>query len=310
MERITAGPDGNLWATLFCDDAVYRIRPSDGQATRFPIPTAGGCPTGLAAGPDGNVWFTEHYRNKVGRITPDGVVTEFRVGPVDSGNPDRIVNGSDGNLWFTGGFLFLHRITPSGAITEFPVGSGVSLAAGQDGYLWSDGYDAISRTSVLGVPRTLPLPDSDHRALDITSGPDGSVWFVEAYTNAIGRILPGSHLSVVAPCRVLDTRGPDAPSLSANVSRQFRVAGRCAVPASVTAVAVNVTVANPSTDGYLVLHATDDARPATSNVNYRRSQARANNAIIAVGSDGMISVFCGQEAGTADLVLDVVGYFP
>jgi len=49
---------------------------------------------------------------------------------------------------------------------------------------------------------------------------------------------------------------------------------------------------------------------ASSTINYSAGQIRANNAIIALGAAGDVQVFCGQGFGTADLIIDVNGYFP
>ena len=47
----------------------------------------------------------------------------------------------------------------------------------------------------------------------------------------------------------------------------------------------------------------------TSSLNYTAGTTRANNAIVALDSDGKMAVFCGQAAGTANFILDVTGYF-
>jgi hypothetical protein len=51
------------------------------------------------------------------------------------------------------------------------------------------------------------------------------------------------------------------------------------------------------------------ARPLAATINYNLGQTRANNAIIPLGSGGDITVHCGQGTGTAQIVVDVNGYF-
>jgi streptogramin lyase len=155
-----------------------------GFVTRFPVPTAGACASGITSGPDGNLWFTEHYRNKIGRMTPDGQVTEFRIGPVDQNFPNEIVTGPDGNLWATSNFGVLHKVTPMGVITDIPASAYGPLTAG-GGYLWTGSTTAISRVSTTGTIQSFNLPDSDHTPLGIAFGSDGAVWFPEIYTNSI-----------------------------------------------------------------------------------------------------------------------------
>jgi plastocyanin len=115
------------------------------------------------------------------------------------------------------------------------------------------------------------------------------------------------------PCRVVDTRDPNGPfggpALAAGQDRVFVVAGQCGIPMSARAVAYNVTVTQPSALGHVTLHPAGGAVPATSTLNYRAGQTRADNAIVQLGSGGALGVACGQISGTTHLILDVVGYF-
>jgi hypothetical protein len=115
------------------------------------------------------------------------------------------------------------------------------------------------------------------------------------------------------PCRVLDTRGPasafEGPSLSANARRAVLFVSRCGVPISAKAVVVNVSVTNPTGGGDIRLFAGGATPPPTSAINYRASQTRANNAIVALGPTGDLSILCDQASGTVDVILDVGGYF-
>jgi hypothetical protein len=74
-------------------------------------------------------------------------------------------------------------------------------------------------------------------------------------------------------------------------------------------VAVNVTVTEPASQGYLTLFPSGTTPPLASTINFRAGQTRANNAILPLGSGGTISVFSGQPTGTVHFILDVTGYF-
>jgi hypothetical protein len=119
---------------------------------------------------------------------------------------------------------------------------------------------------------------------------------------------PGAFYTV-APCRVLDSRQaggvPTQPGGSTNV---FAIGGHCGVPVGAKAVALNVTVINPLSDGFLTLYPPGTARPPTSAINYRTGQVRANNATIPLDSAGELAVYCGG-AGDYDLLIDVSGYY-
>ncbi|MFF2041552.1 hypothetical protein ACFVVX_14050 [Kitasatospora sp. NPDC058170] len=129
----------------------------------------------------------------------------------------------------------------------------------------------------------------------------------------------------MSPTRVLDTRdaryvpngqqrplNPDehytAPLLA--FSSHMPPTTYPVVPADTTAVVVNVTATNPTTDGYLSLAALDLGNvPSTSSLNFTAGQTVSNLVTIAVrpGTTPEITVY--NHAGTTDVVLDVVGYY-
>jgi hypothetical protein len=110
----------------------------------------------------------------------------------------------------------------------------------------------------------------------------------------------------VTPCRLLDTRG--GPPLSAGVERTVPVTGVCGIPATAKAIAVNLTVAQPSTGGFLKLFPSGEATPLASAMNYAAGKARANNGIFGLGTGGALAAVCGPS-GTTHFILDVFGYF-
>lgn len=119
----------------------------------------------------------------------------------------------------------------------------------------------------------------------------------------------GSEFFTVPPCRLLDSRQPSGvPTLSGGSTNVFPVAGHCAIPMGAKAVAVNVTVVKPASDGFLTLHAADAPRPPSSSINYRAGQVRANNATALLSAAGEIAVYCGG-GGAYDLLIDVIGYY-
>jgi len=123
----------------------------------------------------------------------------------------------------------------------------------------------------------------------------------------------GLDFHTLTPCRIADTRnaaGPlGGPALAAGSTRTFPVNGICAVPPTAKAVAINVTVVNPTAGGHLTLYPAGSALPLASTINFRAGIVRANNAILVVGTSGQISVFCGMASGSTDFILDVSGWF-
>lgn len=118
----------------------------------------------------------------------------------------------------------------------------------------------------------------------------------------------------LTPCRVADTREPagpyGGPVLSAGSSRAFTMVDRCGIPASATAVALNVTITGPTVLGHLTVFPDGAPVPLASTINFRAAQTRANNAIVRLGAAGAIAVVSGQlPGGTVHVIIDVNGYF-
>ena len=200
---LVAGSDGNLW---FVNEpgAIGRITPA-GMVTIFTDPDMHR-PGLLVAGPDGNLWFTTLDEYGFGRITTAGVVTFFPR----PGRPQQLAAGPDGNVWFTiahhpynqTGAEYIGYITPAGDVTIVPILEEYwpgQLATGPDGNLWLSGTHHVSGAGVLDHPfiariRVVPgeesftpfLDDSIPPVGDITSGPDGNLWYVSG--SNVGRI--------------------------------------------------------------------------------------------------------------------------
>jgi hypothetical protein len=85
--------------------------------------------------------------------------------------------------------------------------------------------------------------------------------------------------------------------------------GRCGIPAEADAIAVNVTVTQPTALGHVTIYPLGISLPTTSTINYGAGQTRANNGIVQVGTSGSIAVTCGQLSGTTHFIIDVVGFF-
>jgi uncharacterized repeat protein (TIGR03803 family) len=123
----------------------------------------------------------------------------------------------------------------------------------------------------------------------------------------------GYGFVTVAPCRLIDTRSADGPlggpALQAGSNRDFTLAGTCGVPVTASAVAINITVTQPTSSGNLTIYPGDNPMPVTSTINYSAAQTRANNAVVSANAAGAITVHCAQKSGTVELILDVTGYF-
>jgi hypothetical protein len=112
----------------------------------------------------------------------------------------------------------------------------------------------------------------------------------------------------VMPARLADTRGGVCGvRLGAGETRLVAVAGGTSVPAGPAgAVALNVTIVNPTTPTYLTVWPSGLPQPGSSNVNAAAGTV-ANMVVVGLGADGAIAV--SNYAGTADVLIDVTGWF-
>jgi hypothetical protein len=121
----------------------------------------------------------------------------------------------------------------------------------------------------------------------------------------------GLSFYTVSPCRAFDTRvAPELP-LQSEVAGSFHFGGICGIPMSAKAVAVNVTVVEPTGAGHVVLFPGGLPVPSTSTINFTAGQVRANNAILPLGGviGSMGAWATVADGGQVHLIFDVSGYF-
>ena len=97
--------------------------------------------------------------------------------------------------------------------------------------------------------------------------------------------------------------------IGAGVETTMVVVGRAGVPSTgVGAVALNVTVTEPTASSFLTVWPTGSARPLASNLNFTAGQTVANSVLTKVGAGGTISIY--NNTGAVHVVIDVIGWFP
>ena len=146
-------------------------------------------------------------------------------------------------------------------------------------------------------------------------GPDGKVSVANQFgsTDVILDVVgyyrsdaEGSRYHPVGPTRLLNTRIAPSTRVGAGTWRTVQVAGRAGIPATATAVTVNVTAVRAPGAGYLTVAPAPTSPGATSTVNFAAGQIVDNRTITGL-SNGSLSVLAG--ASDADVIVDVVGWF-
>jgi streptogramin lyase len=302
------GPEGNLWFTTYnqgigtlTPEGVLTMRGGDGIHS-------------LTVGPDGNIWFPA-YRSLV-RVTPAGVGTAFDLHDDTSGF---LMAGPDGKMWVTTthfGYPFITRVSTTGSVERsFALPNGPVLrdmAAGPDGNLWFLQQDGVFRLTPDGTVTTWVDPGMI-TSLSIVAGSDGALWYTDLSNASISRVDTGvpvaSRFHAVGPTRILDSRtatGGWQQRLDASTPRVLQVTGG-GVPDEATAVVMNVTVTDSTTNSFLTVHPAGTTASTASNVNFAAGQTIPNLVTVAVGAGGKVTFT--TAVGAVHVIADLVGYY-
>ena len=198
-EGIALGSSGNVYFAEFGSSNPGRL----GQITTGGTVTESAqIPTspqleGVAMGADGRMWVTEPFAAGTQMLDAFSQANlTYTQYAIPSGAQLRsVVNGPLGDLWILdSGNFKIDRVNTSGTfLAQFPVNdSGPDgLAVGVDGKLYYGGTSSnvIGVMTTAGTETDYPVPTSNALVDDLTSGPDGNIWFAEGVGNKIGRFI-------------------------------------------------------------------------------------------------------------------------
>jgi subtilisin family serine protease len=181
----------------------------------------------------------------------------------------------------------------------------------------------VLRSTTSGAETLLPGGTLAGTATSFTDSTvdNGTTYFYEVTAqNALGSTTsvevsatPQTSLGAyfpLTPARLMDTRIGNGLSgrFTGGVARSLQVTGRGGVPASgVSAVVLNLTVGSPSVASHVTVWPTGTSLPTASNLNFVAGEVRANLVSVRVGTGGKVNF--QLNAGSADLVADVVGWY-
>jgi|GEM_PF-2615979 len=213
---LTRGPDGAMWVTRYPGATITRIA-ADGTTTDYPL--AGSdlyvALQDIVSGPGDKLWFVRSGQNSIGSITTSGTVAFFHY-PLGISYVSQLTEGPDRAIWFTAVTTaaprrgLVGRLAPDGTYRLFDLGSYIPRAIYSDGdQLWlgssilppASGHALLRMTTAGVVTRVEPLlfaPDIS----DITTGPDGAIWFTDLGGAQIGRVDGKASPTTGAPTPV------------------------------------------------------------------------------------------------------------
>jgi subtilisin family serine protease len=191
--------------------------------------------------------------------------------------------------------------TAASYLTVYPAGATQPLASNLN---WVAGKT---------VPNLVEVPVGSGGAITIYNafGSSDVVVDLEGYYAAPSGTAGGEV--ALTPARIADTRAgsgePNAGStLAPGSSIDVQVTGAGGVPTSgVSGAILNVTVTNTTASSFLSVWPSGQGRPLASNLNWVAGQTVPNRVFVPVSATGRISVY--NQSGSADVVVDVSGYF-
>ncbi|MCU1394064.1 MAG: hypothetical protein JWM34_2492 [Ilumatobacteraceae bacterium] len=135
---------------------------------------------------------------------------------------------------------------------------------------------------------------------------------VDCVVDVVGyfQAASASRFTSLAPARVLDTRiGLGAPTAAVGqaASIDLQITGQGGVAGDADSVVLNVTVTEPTGEGYVTVWPTGAAMPTASNLNFVPGQTVPNLVVAKLGDGGKVSLF--NSSGNTHLVADVLGSF-
>ncbi len=246
-------------------------------------------------------------------------VTPARI--LDSRQPD---NGFSGKVVYPGSKSL--QVTGRGGASNVPANAtavvmNVTVA------------DATAESFLTVYPTGTPKPNASNlnfgagqiipNLVTVKLGTGGKVEFANAAggTNVIADVVgyyddgttPGDLFTGITPVRLLDSRtsngGWNSP-LPAGPGRDLVVrkpGNGLGVPATATAVVANVTVTGGTAQSFVSVWPSGEVQPGVSNLNLLPGQTIPNLVTVKIGTNGAIKI--ANQAGSVDVILDVVGYF-
>jgi hypothetical protein len=300
----------------------WSIVPSADSSERGPNPlTSVSCVSGASCTAVGNYSGSTNYRPFSVSLSGPGRATRFhpvtpkrvldtRTANTPRGTPGRVVSGEIMNLQIAGAngipldaaavVMNVTSVNPTGSgyVTVWPSGVTQPIASNLN---FAPG-DVVPNliTSRIGYQGQVSLYHQ--------GGSNDLVADVVGYYSPVN----GDYFTPLTPIRALDTRTTNTPNGSAARVGQggevsLIVANARGVPASATAVVLNVTAVNPDAAGYVTVYPNGVNRPLASNLNFVPGDTIPNSVIVGIGTQGKVNLY--NANGTIDLVADVVGYY-
>ena len=235
---------------------------------------------------------------------------------------DLVANGVHGSTTNPLGYgVVAANLAPDAATGTEPAPKGLAVASMHG-----------SQIQFVGLPGAVSGPTTGtHVPGELYADLDGTLWFAVPATpggtgvrwvKLAGTSTAGAFHSIT-PSRAYDSRktaypvnGPLAPNTSRVVSladshtTEGVLITANVVPVGATAAQVNLTVSSPTNKNFLAVAAGSATSTPTSLLNWDLGVTQiANSITVPLDASRQIKVFCGDQAGSTDFIVDVFGYY-
>ena len=258
-------------------------------------------------------------------VTVDSATQITATSPAGSGVVDVTVATAAGTSATSSGDKFTYTSSSSPTVTSIspafgpPAGgtqvtiTGTNFTSGATVAFGTNAATGVSCASTTSCVATSPHGTG---TVDVTvTTPSGTsvTSSGDKFTYTSSSSGPTGYFAV-SPARICDTRTGQPQNqcsgapLGAGVTKVVTVAGNGGVPASgASAVVLNVTAANPTQTSYLTVFPDGETKPLASSLNFHAGTDVPNLVTVALPQDGKVDVY--NAAGSADLIVDVEGYY-
>ena len=168
--------------------------------------------------------------------------------------------------------------------------------------------------AVVVVPDTPLVTGTYTVAVSSNAGPANWSFNVDPNAPLVPNEAPPSSVAVLGaatafdtttPFRFADSRtGQAITRLAAGQQVRIPIAGQQGLPADMTAVSANFTIAEPTGDGYFTAFNCSGSQPEVSTLNFRAGEVIANQAVVPLDAGAL----CVYSYTDAHLIIDVNGY--
>jgi hypothetical protein len=185
------------------------------------------------------------------------------------------------------------------------------------------------RSQLFLYPEGPPPPSADsHEAGELAVEGSGTLWYCskggfspEFHTmggpGAAGAFYPidpvrafDSRVSAIASSGIFSPNSNRTVPVKDGYGSGGAVTLANAVPQGATAVTCNVTVAGTTGPNFLAVTPGDATEFTASSINWSAaSQSVANGITAKLDGDRQVKVFCGDQTGSTQVVLDITGYY-